>query len=133
MLLSLARGQNSTPSRGRPSRGRTNFRGQNNNRFARARSPPKPNEGTTEYKCHWCQKPGHMWRQCFSLKNQIQKIRAFHADKNVSIFGESDEEDESDSEEEQKVFSMMNDPTKSIEDFEEMIETFGCGPGSEVN
>ena len=51
----------------------------------------------------------------------------------MSIFSESDEEDESDSEEEQKVFSMMNDPTKSIEDFEDMIETHGFGPGSEVN
>ena len=35
--------------------------------------------------CHWCEMPGHAWRQYYAMTNTISKLRKFRKEKGVKI------------------------------------------------
>jgi hypothetical protein len=98
------------------SRERTKLRQPN---MRKARSPRRPIETSGRYECRYCGKSGHLWRQCFTLKNQIVKMKHLHADKRAnSMYKQSD---------------TLNEEQKMLNDLKDLLESYGCRPTEKEN
>jgi hypothetical protein len=108
------------------SRERTKLRQPN---MRKARSPRRPLETSGRFECRHCKKPGHSWRQCFTLINDVIKPKTKCAVKRAnSVYKQSETLNE-----EQKMFNKMQDNKISFKDFQDWLESFGCRPTEKEN
>lgn len=86
----------------------------------RSATPVRRNDNRPSFKCHWCKKEGHSYRNCFRLKNIMRQIEQLK--KTTKRPDDADAEEQEDDDED--VLSMMENDEITFQEITDIVKHF---------